>query len=84
MPLKPEDLIAEIAALFPDGVFAEMAYGTIDPAYAGGRPKVTFDGESVLSTKAFPYVNTYTPTAGDRVMLLRKPGGTWTVVGRVV
>lgn len=56
---------------------------TIDLAYAAGRPKVTFDGESVLSPRTYPYLASYVPAAGHRVLMLRS-GSTWVVVGRVI
>lgn len=43
---------------------------TIDPLYTTGNPQVTFDGESTKSTKTYPYVRSYIPTPGDRVLLL--------------
>ena len=53
--------------------------GTIDPDYTSGRPSIVFDGESVPSVKQYPYLSTYTPQAGDRVMLIRN-----VVVGKIV
>lgn len=44
-----------------------------------GRPRVTFDGETVVSGKAYPYLSTYTPTAGDRVMIVRG-----VIIGKIV
>lgn len=57
--------------------------GKIDPAYAAGRPKVLFDGETAVSTKTYPYLSSYAPAANDRVAL-DKYGSTWVIVGRVV
>lgn len=62
--------------------------GTIDPAYVaasfpGTQPKVTFDGESTLSGKAYKVLAPgYAPTAGDRVVLL-PIGTTYAIVGAV-
>lgn len=42
---------------------------TIDPAYTSGLPKVTFDVETTLSGKGYPYAYTYMPTANDRVLM---------------
>jgi hypothetical protein len=55
--------------------------GVIDPSYGGsGRPKITFEGESTMSAKAYPYVDSYKPHAGDRVVLC--PVGTgYLIVG---
>jgi hypothetical protein len=56
--------------------------GVIDPSYSGGSdgPKITFEGESTMSAKQYPYVDSYTPKAGDRVVLC--PVGTgYLIVG---
>ena len=58
---------------------------TIDPAFdieAGLLPKVTFDGESTMSTKRYPYGSGYVPEAGDRVVML-PIGTTYWIVGSV-
>lgn len=55
----------------------------IDPAHTTGRPRVTFDGEATLSTKTYPHLSSYTPAAGDRVLLV--PSGTsYVIVGEVI
>lgn len=54
----------------------------VDPAYAGAPAlaRVTFEGESTLSTKAYPYS---TPVvAGDRVALL-PIGNTYLIIGAI-
>jgi hypothetical protein len=59
------------------------AIGTIDPAYTSGRPRVLFDGETVLGGKTYPYLASYTPVASHRVLLA--PVGTgFVVLGRIV
>lgn len=55
--------------------------GTVDPAYTTGDPKITFDGESSLSGKTYPYAG-YTPQAGDRVVLL-PVGNSWLIIGAI-
>lgn len=58
---------------------------TVDPAFdieAGLLPKVTFDGESTMSTKRYPYGSGYVPLAGDRVVML-PIGTTYWMVGSV-
>lgn len=62
---------------------------TIDPAYNAATvyptvtlPKVTFDGETTLSTKRYPIVVDYVPVAGDRV-LMAPIGRTYTILGAV-
>ena len=56
----------------------------VDPAYdinSGQNPKVTFDGEILLSTKGYPYIGPI-PNPGDRV-IMRKLGDSWIIVGVV-
>jgi hypothetical protein len=53
---------------------------TIDPAYVSGSARVIFDGEDALSGKAYSYVSTYSPTAGDRVVMI-PVGTTYVIVG---
>lgn len=60
-----------------------IKFGTIPGSYAAGRPTVTFDGESTASTKTYPYLSSYTPTAGHRVALIRA-GHTWLILGRML
>lgn len=56
--------------------------GTVDPAYSGiGAAKVTFDGESSMSSKAYVCVNC-SPAAGDRVVLL-PVGKTLVIIGTI-
>lgn len=47
-----------------------IRFGVVDPAFAGAPAlaKVTFDGESTLSTKGYQYV--LAPAASARVMLI--------------
>lgn len=58
--------------------------GTVDAAYAGppNLPRITFDGESTLSGKTYPFVGTYTPIPGDRVALA-PVGTTYLIFGPV-
>ena len=48
-----------------------VRFATIDSEYTSGRPSVIFDGEDTATLKKYPYISTYTPTAGDRVMLIK-------------
>lgn len=59
-----------------------FAFGTIPSNYTSGDPPVTFDGETVVSTKAYTHLSSYTPAANDRVLLARV-GASWVVVGKV-
>lgn len=63
---------------------SERKLGTIPSTYGGtGRPTVIFDGEDSASTKAYPYLSSYTPAADDRVALV-KFGHTWLIIGAIV
>lgn len=57
--------------------------GKIDPAYSTGRPSIVFDGETTATTKQYPYLSPYAPTAGDRV-LLAKVAGSYLILGKVI
>jgi hypothetical protein len=56
-----------------------IRFATVDPDYSSGRPKLIFDGETVVSGKAYPYLESYTPQANDRVMVVKG-----VVVGKIV
>jgi hypothetical protein len=62
-----------------------FALGTVDSAYSGsGRPKVVLDGDTVPAGP-YPYLASYTPAAGDRVLLARVGvAGKFVVLGKVV
>jgi hypothetical protein len=61
---------------------------TIDPTYnpetfaAGTLPRITYDGETVLTTKRYPVVGMYWPQPGDRVVML-PAGHTYAILGAV-
>lgn len=59
-----------------------FALGTVDEGYTAGRPRVRFDNETTASVATRPYLSSYTPAAGDRVLLGRVGHG-WVVLGRV-
>lgn len=66
-----------------DGI--RIRYGRIDPNYTSGKPQVIFDsdinpdGPSTPSTKTYPYLESYTPAANDRVMIIDK-----VIIGKIV
>jgi len=78
--MKAEDLIAILASHESTRVFR---IGTIPASYTAGRPQVQFDGESSPSTKTYPYLSSYTPAAGDRV-LIALVGNSGVVLGKIV
>lgn len=43
--------------------------GTIPGDYVTGRPTIQFDGEGTVSTRTYPYADSYTPAVGDRVLV---------------
>jgi hypothetical protein len=83
------DVVDETQAFLEDirGYVAEDAprntIGTIDTGYTTGRPRVLFDGETVLGGKTYPYLASYTPAASHRV-LLAPAGSSYVILGRIV
>jgi hypothetical protein len=57
--------------------------GYIDSDYLSGRPSVVFDGEELPSEKQYPYISSYTPTANDRVLLL-KIADSYVILGKII
>ena len=43
--------------------------GTIPQDYTTGNPAIIFDGEGGASMRTYPHLSSYTPAAGDRVIL---------------
>jgi hypothetical protein len=65
---------------------SSFALGTIDPDYTSGsgRPQVVVDGDTVPAGP-YPYLSTYTPAAGDRVLMARVGvSGKFVVLGKVI
>jgi hypothetical protein len=56
-----------------------IQFARVDPNYTSGRPRLIFDGETVVSGKAYPHLESYTPQANDRVMVVKG-----VVVGKIV
>jgi len=61
----------------------DLEMGTIPANYVSGRPAVQFDGETIASTRTYPYLASYTPTAGDRVLVAMVAHG-GVVIGKIV
>ena len=57
--------------------------GTIPDTYAAGRPTIQFDGETAASTRTYPYLDSYAPTAEDRVLVAIVNNGA-VVLGKIV
>lgn len=65
------------------GMSPSFCLGTIAAGYVSGRPAVVFDGETTTTTRHYPYLVSYTPQAGDRVLIaLVGHGGV--ILGRVM
>lgn len=62
---------------------SQFTLGTIAQGYSSGRPLVIFDGDDASGKKEYPYISSYTPVSGDRV-LLGKVAGSFVIIGRVV
>lgn len=65
----------------------QVKLGTIDDdydpdTYPATLPKLTFDGESTLSTKRYSVIGSYWPYPSDRVVLL-PAGTTYAIIGSV-
>lgn len=79
--MNAQDFVALISTLNKNT--AQLSLGKIDPAYATGRPKIVFDGDTSASGKAYPYLSSYTPSANDRV-LIANVGGSHVVLGKIL
>ncbi|MBP1971573.1 hypothetical protein J2Z83_003724 [Virgibacillus natechei] len=60
---------------------ARFKIGTIASAHE--KPTVTFAGESQPSGKGYSFLESYTPSVGDRVLLTRTKG-TYVILGKLV
>jgi len=78
--IKPADFLKITKGGTPK---APYRLGKIDPAYSSGRPKIVFDGETTASEKQYPYLESYSPVANDRVLLL-KVSGSYVIIGKVI
>lgn len=86
--MDASDLISAIQGMARADLPPDVKLATVDPAYTVGTvadptlPKVTFDGETTMSTKQYPIVSGYVPTASDRVVLV-PVGRTYVIIGTV-
>ena len=56
---------------------------TIDPSYVSGAPRVTFDGESTLSLKAYSRLAGYSPSPNDRVLMAAVGQANYVILGAI-
>lgn len=77
--MRAEDFVELMRELLQKEQPAQLAFGTIDPTYTVGLPKVVFDGELTASVKAYPHNRDYTPAASDRVALIGS-GRSWLIL----
>lgn len=82
MKMTPENFMAILLSLAKQSG-SPFKLGTIQGDYVSGRPKIVFDGETATSEKTYPYLGSYTPTAGDRV-LVAMVGHSGVVIGKIV
>jgi hypothetical protein len=54
--------------------------GVVSPSYTSGNPMVTV-GSDTSATGPYEHLASYSPAAGDPVVLVRV-GGTWVVIGK--
>ena len=81
MSYSPGDFLDMVQQFAPDPQKGPML-ATVDAAYLGvGNPKVTFDSETGLTTRTYPFLGN-TPAAGSRV-LMQPAGGSWVIAGAV-
>jgi hypothetical protein len=62
---------------------APFSLGKVSSTHSSGRPQIVFDGEDSASSKRYPYLSSYTPSANDRVLLVNV-GGSHVVVGKII
>ena len=54
----------------------------IENGYTEGKPRVIFDGETKQTAKRYPYLGSYTPIAGDRI-LMAYVSGSYIILGKI-
>lgn len=79
--MRPEDFLGIIRG--PDDKQPAFRLGTIPASYTSGRPTVQFDGETTTSSRTWPYLSSYTPTANDRV-LVSMVGHGGIILGKII
>lgn len=57
--------------------------GRVDPDFKSGRPSIVFSGETKASEKQYPYLSSYKPASGDKVLLVRV-GKSYVILGKII
>lgn len=79
--MSPEQFVALIKS---QGINAPaFKIATIPADYTSGLPTVIIDSEAEAGEKPYPYLNSYTPTAGDRV-LIALVGHSGVIIGKII
>ena len=79
--MRPEEIARLILESQPEQ--RPFTLATVDPSYSSGRPKLIFDGDTVVSQKTYPYLSSYSPSANHRV-ILANIAGTHVILGRII
>lgn len=74
--MRPEDFLDIVQG--GNDKQAAFRLGKIPADYAGGRPRVLFDGETIASTKTYPYL---LPVAANDRVLVAVVGNGYVVLG---
>lgn len=77
--ITAEELVLEVASQEESKNFK---LATVIDLFENDTAKLKFDGEDVASEKEYAYLDSYTPTADDRV-LLGVLGGTYVILGKI-
>jgi hypothetical protein len=79
--MTPEELVSLIGQIHKTEKV--LSLGVVPSNYSSGKPQIIFDGEETAGTKTYPYLSSYTPSAGDRVLMVNI-AGSHVVLGKVV
>lgn len=66
-----------------DNSIKPFKLAVVADGYAEGKARVIFDGETKPTAKRYPYLDSYVPMSGDRV-LMAFVGGSYVILGKVV
>lgn len=62
---------------------SDSKLGTVTAFTSGTGTRVRIDGEDSATQKRYMRLSSYTPTVGDRVMLVQI-SGTYVIIGKVI